>query len=189
MTRKEFSQFVAAIKTYYPRENLLPNAEAVSLWYDALGDLDYKAVSKMLLRWVGTNKWSPTIADIRAGVTTAEKPELESEWTQGWGEVTRAISKFGIYREVDALESMSPAVRDCVKSIGWKNICNSENIGVERGQFRTMYESRSDRIVKAEQTQERLRTTGDNKVLEQTEENLNNLLNFGEKLRLVREQL
>lgn len=166
MNKREFGQFVSAIKTYYPRENLLPNAEAISLWYNALGDLDYASASQMLLRWVETNKWSPTIADIRSEVAKASKPELETDWTGAWGEVTRNISLYGIYREKEALDNMSPATRDCVKAIGWKNICNSETIGVERGQFRTMYESRSGRIIKAEQTQERLRTPGDNKVLE-----------------------
>ena len=33
MTKKEFAIFAAALKTYYPREQLLPNSEAMELWF------------------------------------------------------------------------------------------------------------------------------------------------------------
>ena len=33
MNKQEFSLFTMALKTYYPRENLLPNTQAMELWY------------------------------------------------------------------------------------------------------------------------------------------------------------
>ena len=40
--KKEFGMFTAALKTYYPREDkLLPNQEAMELWYRQLQDIPY----------------------------------------------------------------------------------------------------------------------------------------------------
>ena len=66
MTRSEFAVLVKALRTYYPRQLLLPNEEALTLWYDQLLDLDYKATAAGLKKWVAKERWSPSIADIRA---------------------------------------------------------------------------------------------------------------------------
>ena len=39
MTIKEFSLIAAAIKTYFPRDNILPTENAMELWYEELKDL------------------------------------------------------------------------------------------------------------------------------------------------------
>ena len=65
MNNKEFATFAAAIKTYYPRESLLPNTKAMELWQKQLADIPYDLAELMLNRWAATNKWSPSIADIR----------------------------------------------------------------------------------------------------------------------------
>ena len=36
MTIKEFSLIAAAIKTYFPRDNILPTENAMELWYEEL---------------------------------------------------------------------------------------------------------------------------------------------------------
>ena len=41
MNREEFATWTMALKTYYPRENLLPNNQAMELWYKQLQDIPY----------------------------------------------------------------------------------------------------------------------------------------------------
>lgn len=65
MNEFEFTNIVKAIRTYYPKETILPNDEAMTLWYDQLQDLDYKATAAGLKKWVAKERWSPSIADIR----------------------------------------------------------------------------------------------------------------------------
>ena len=65
MTQKEFMVIAAAIKTYYPRDNILPTKESVSLWYDCLNDLDFAKTQESLRVYVKSNIYPPTIADIR----------------------------------------------------------------------------------------------------------------------------
>jgi hypothetical protein len=57
MSEKEFGLFAMALKTYFPKDNLFPNKQAVDLWYRILNDIDYKTAELFLQKWVATNKW------------------------------------------------------------------------------------------------------------------------------------
>lgn len=144
MTKKEFALFAMALKTYYPRENLIPNDKAMELWFRQLQDLDYKTAEIALNKWVATNKWSPSIAEIRekaAEITQGEAPD----WGEAWEKVLTAISRFGSYEPGKAMESLDDLTREAVKRIGFINICMSENISVERASFRMIYKNMVER--------------------------------------------
>lgn len=144
MNKQEFGLFAAALKTYYPRETLLPNNQAMELWYKQLSDIPYHIAELSLNKWVATNKWSPSIADIREMAVTVKSGE-KPQWSDGWEEVLRAIRCFGSYRETEALESMSELTRLSVRRLGFKNLCMSENIMADRANFRMIYEQMADR--------------------------------------------
>ena len=72
-------------------------------------------------------------------------------WSDGWEEVLRAISKYGMYSETEALQSMSELTRKAVKRLGFKSICISENIMADRANFRMIFEQLSDRESTAQQ--------------------------------------
>lgn len=139
MERVEFLKIAEAIKTAYPKENLIPNKAAMQLWFAMLKDLDYKAVQVAVKAYIATKRFPPTIADIRL---MAQPPK--TDWSDAWGEIERAIRQFGWARPKEALESMSPKTREIVKRFGWQEICTSENTGVLRGQFRAAYEAYTD---------------------------------------------
>ena len=105
MDKKEFAAFAMALKTYYPKEELLPNEQAVDLWFLQLQDLDFKLAETALCKWVAVNKWSPSIADIRAEAAAIRFGDLP-DWGEGWEQVIKAIAKYGMYRPQEALESM-----------------------------------------------------------------------------------
>lgn len=65
MTREQFAYWAAALSTYYPRQQVIPNKQALELWFRRLSDLDYEDAQAALNEWVETEKWPPTIADIR----------------------------------------------------------------------------------------------------------------------------
>lgn len=144
MERQEFMQFVAALRTYYPRENLLPNKEAIALWYRMLGDLSYPLLCGALDKWVSTNKWSPSIADLRQTAVAISEGEV-MDYGEGWQEVTRAIGKYGFYRKDEALASMSPLTREVVKRLGWDTLCLSESPAADRANFRQIWETLAKR--------------------------------------------
>lgn len=138
MTKKEFAIFASAMRTYYPKESLLPNEQAMRLWFNQLSDIPYNVAEVALEKWVSSNRWSPSIADIRelaAGLTTGDS----KDWGDAWQEVLAAISKFGSYREDEALESLDDVTRRTVRQLGFRNICMSEEIQVDRANFRDIY--------------------------------------------------
>lgn len=137
MDRKEFAKITMALRTYYPRENLIPNQQAADLWFVQLQDIDYSVAELAVSKWVSTNKWSPTIADLRE--TVAGLKHEPEDWSKGWENVIKAISGFGVYRADEALEKMDEVTREACKRIGFVNICTSENITADRASFRDIY--------------------------------------------------
>ena len=89
MTKQEFAKFAMALKTYYPKENILPNEQAMELWFYQLQDIGYTVAEAGLNKWVALNKWSPTIADIRGMATSIVSDDIPSE-AEAWGMVRKA---------------------------------------------------------------------------------------------------
>lgn len=132
----EFVKMAAVLKTAYPRSDIMPNKEAVTVWYDMLKDLDAESVKAAITAYIATKKFPPTIADIREMATPAK-----TDWGEAWGEVMQAVREYGYSRPMDALESMKPETRRIVERFGWQEICQAENIGVLRGQFKAAFEA------------------------------------------------
>jgi hypothetical protein len=151
MDRKEFATFAMALKTYYPRETLLPNQAAMELWFRELEDIPYKIAEASLRKWVATNKWSPSIAEIRETVATIQYGE-QLTWGEAWERALNAVRRYGSYNKAAALDSLDPLTRKCVENIGYLDLCMSENIMVERAHFQKIFEVYSKR----EQTDKRL---------------------------------
>ena len=155
MDRKEFAMFTMALKTYYPREQLLPNEQAMELWFKQLQDIPFDIAELSLNKWVAQNKWSPSIADIRETATSIKLGNVP-EWSEAWEKVINAIHRYGTYGAVEALESFDDLTRQAVKRLGFTNLCMSENIAVERANFRQIYENLVQRKLKDAQIPEQL---------------------------------
>lgn len=171
MDKKEFAFFASALRTYYSKENLLPNNQAMELWFRQLQDIPYPVAEATLNKWVATNKWSPSIAEIRELATEIQNGKLP-DWGEAWEETRKAIKRFGFYRPKEALESLRPLTRETVKRLGFTNLCLSENEAVDRANFRNNYEI----IAKREQQAQILPLP-----LQETIKQLSGSMDFGSK--------
>lgn len=117
MTFKEFGIIADAIKTYFPRDNVLPTENAMSLWYDGLKDLSYPIVNIALKKYVQTNKFAPTIADIReqAALLDKQNQNYELNETKAWSIVWKAICNSGYHAE-EEFEKLPPIIQKTVGS-------------------------------------------------------------------------
>ena len=140
MTKGEFISLVAVIKNFYPRDNILPTNEALDCWYSAIGDIDYKDAKTAVMRHVQTNKFPPTVADIRQQTIKISGKDATFDWSDGWHKVKRAVSLYGMYDEHGAMKFFDENTKNAVKRMGWESICMSENEEVCRAQFRMVYE-------------------------------------------------
>ncbi len=155
MDKKEFALFCSALRTFYPKENLLPNEQSMELWYIQLQDIPYKTAVLILNKWVATNKWSPSISDIREqAVGIMEK---DKDWGEAWADVLKAIQKFGYVSEKEAMASLDELTQRAVRRLGFRNLCWSEDIQIDRANFRMIYETEQKRAKEEAQLPPRLK--------------------------------
>lgn len=116
MTYSEFAKLAMNIKTYFPRDNVLPSDRAMSLWYDSLKDLDADAVMAGLQKYVLTNKFPPGISDLRSyAVRPAGKEEISE--THAWNLVYQALGN-SIGHAEEEFEKLPEVVQRAVHSPG-----------------------------------------------------------------------
>lgn len=140
MNTNEFMIFTKAMKTYFPKENLLPTKEAMELWFDALKDIPYQSAAAFLQKWIRTEKFSPTIAEIRKGCSEIVMDQIP-DWGEAWCEVQNTIRKYGYMRSDIAKKVLSPIAWKAVNAIGgWQHLCESEDGMSDRANFRQVYE-------------------------------------------------
>lgn len=147
MEREQFKILCKGMKAVYTQESFLPDADAFNIWFALLGDLEYPVLNAAIQKYMLTNKFPPTIADLREIATTIAAGELQ-EWGEGWEKVLNAIRYFGYYRETEALATMDEITQTCVKRLGWRNLCMSDNNNMDRANFRMIYEQLAERTKK-----------------------------------------
>ena len=138
MTKEEFSKVAAAMRTYYPGQNLLPNVKSVELWYMQLCDIDYQIITIALNEWVATNKWPPTIADLREAAGRLVAEEIP-DWDSAYEHSRHIVKKYGYYNAEEAMAELPEIEKKVVQNIGYINWCKSENPAVIRAQYRDLY--------------------------------------------------
>lgn len=89
MTKEEFKVLVKGMKSVYAQPTFIPDNDAFNVWYELLKDIDYKTCAIAIQTYMSTEKFPPTIADIRAKVNINPEQITEAE---AWDMVRKAIS-------------------------------------------------------------------------------------------------
>ena len=131
MEREQFKILCKGMKAVYTQETFMPDADAFNVWFSLLGDLDYAVLNAAIQKYMLTNRFPPTIADLRELSATIKTGDLP-DWGEGWEKVLKAIRSCGYMRETEALRTMDELTQTCVKRLGWRNLCMSENINQDR---------------------------------------------------------
>ena len=140
MSFDDFKILVKGMKSIWPSERFLPDGDSIKVWYQMLKDLPYDLANAAIQRYALTNKFPPAIAEIREQAALLMDGDLVNDWATGWNQVKRAIGAYGQWAEERALKSMDEITRACVKRLGWKELCMSENPVADRANFRMIYE-------------------------------------------------
>lgn len=130
------------IKESYPKSGLFENDSAIRFWYKMLSDIPIEDLSKAVATHISTNKYAPTIAEIRE--IASKKGEPEKDYSYGYSLVRRAIKNFGSYREREAIEwirEQDTLTANVISRLGFKSFCLSENEMTDRANFRMAYEN------------------------------------------------
>lgn len=147
MEREQFKILCKGMKAVYTQATFLPDADAFNVWFALLGDLEYPVLNAAIQKYMLINKFPPTIADLREIATSISIGDVP-DWGEGWEKVLQAIRRFGYYRESEAMQTMDQLTQTCVKRLGWRNLCMSENSNQDRANFRMIYEQLAERTKK-----------------------------------------
>lgn len=139
MDKKQFAQIAAALGAAYGDRKYMQSNEDIELWFGMLKDLDYNSCRNAVQQLIATSKFHPSIAEIREKSVSITALPIAG-WGEAWGAVLYAIRRFGMYREMEALEGLDELTRKCVESLGYQNLCLSENTETDRANFRMIYQ-------------------------------------------------
>jgi hypothetical protein len=116
----------------------------VDAYAGGLMHLDDISVRRAITELVLTERWIPTIAQIVSKVSD-QHDGRKREGGEAWGDALAAIRRHGYMRTpgVD-FEFNDPLVASCVRSMGWSELCNSENIHADRARFIELYAQLAD---------------------------------------------
>lgn len=151
MTRDEFKVLVKGMKAIYSQPTFIPDADAFNMWFALIGDLPYEVCNVSVQKYMLTNKFPPTVADIRelaANVVSGDP----LTWGESWERAINAVRRYGYMNPGEAMASLDPVTRKCVDSIGYMTLCTSENIMVERAHFQKIF----DVMAKREQMEKQM---------------------------------
>lgn len=140
MEKQDFAKLIKGLKESYPNFKIVESKEGFDMWFLMLCDIPYPVLSKAVQKHIATNKYPPSIAEIRELATNSNS----GDWSQGWDLVRQSLRKFGYYRSDEAIEwlrSLDPITGEVARRLGYQELCLSENLNVERANFRMAYET------------------------------------------------
>lgn len=112
----DFAQIAAKIRVIFPTFLPADNDAAFEIWYDLFKGYDTREVMPLVDNHLRTSVYPPTPADI------IPKPKPKDPG-KAWQQVLRAVGHYGIYRELEAMDSLPDDVREAVEDVGFRNIC------------------------------------------------------------------
>ena len=151
MTVREFGIFADAIKTYFPRDNVLPTEKSMQLWYSELKDIPYQLAHTALRKYVSTNKFAPTIADIREQAAELyNQREGDISENTAWQLVWKAICNSGYHAE-EEFEKLPETVK---RAVGTASQLRQWALAEVDDKTITVWQSNFQRIYRLEQQKE-----------------------------------
>ena len=139
MDRDEFKLLVKGMKAVYAQPTFIPDQDAFNMWFALIGDLSYEVCNVAIQKYMLTNKFPPTVAEVREIAANVQNGD-QLTWGESWERALNAVRRYGSYNVQEALNSLDPLTRKCVENIGFLEICRSENIMVERAHFQKIFE-------------------------------------------------
>lgn len=170
-----YANLFMGIKESYPKSGLFENRLAIEFWFKMLGDIPIDVLTKAVAKHIAINKFAPTIAEIRELAT--EEDVAVRDFSYGYGLVQRAISRFGGYREAEAIawiQERDPIAGKVIRRLGFQSFCLSEDPMADRANFRMAYQNTSAIERREAQLPENLR--GHGKELESKKLKIENML-------------
>lgn len=150
MTKDEFKTLVKGMKAAYPQPTFIPDKDAFNVWFALLQDIPYSTAQMAIQKHMMTERFPPTIADIRAGASAvAERMPEEMGELEAWSLIRKAMGNSGYHAE----EEFAKLPEACQIAVGspanlreWALMDSDQVETVEQSHFIRNYRAASKRI-------------------------------------------
>lgn len=120
---------------------------AVGAWHSILEEFSFQAVMVSIKKLALESPYPPTVHEIVKRISELNFAHIPNE-AEAYGEVLKAVRVYGMYKESEAMASLTPLTKKVVEQIGYKDICTSTNLETIRAQFRMAYQIQAEEIKK-----------------------------------------
>lgn len=149
---EEIQQVFRLLNVNYPNyaKSLLPGVlkEQLELWQKLLADLPCEILKASALQHMASSQWFPTVSELRNGAGAIAAPAARVA-IEAWGDVVTEMASPRSYRYADGFHEFpkftDPLVQKIVDSMGWGNLCGSDDTTADRARFLQAYEAMARR--------------------------------------------
>jgi hypothetical protein len=132
MTRKDARLIIMALFSNYATQISRRTAEDVAIALETyvigLEDLSVEDARAAVNRAIKTMKWLPNVAELRELVVSTTMTTARKTGAEAWGDVMKAIGKYGRNRVPGvSFEFTDALVARVVDSLGWADLCNDDD--------------------------------------------------------------
>lgn len=140
MTREETKKMLAVISVNYGEKLFYVTPEKVNLWAQLLSDLEYMEVQGAIKNWIMTEKFPPTVADIRGAIADKVLRGIPAA-DEAWGILMNNVREYGPYKKRQGIEALPEDIRDIVERWGYNYYCmfDESQSATVYAQFRDAY--------------------------------------------------
>lgn len=140
LTWELFRNGVSLIVAAFPK--LEPSAETVKAWFALLQDLEPATFQYAVVSFCQAQKECYPGTNIVATLRDLARPSEAPTAMEAWAEVRSQLHATGEYGHPTFSH---PRIEVVVDALGWRTLCGSEDIGLERAHFLTAYRELSQR--------------------------------------------
>ena len=123
MNKEKFLKIMTYMGIAYNKEF---TKEQLEVWYSFLKEYNDNELNNAIKNLINTEKYLPSIAQVKqeiAKTKLSDIPDAEDEWQ----EVLKSVSRYGSYRQEEALNSLKPYTAKIVGYIGYQRICMADS--------------------------------------------------------------
>jgi hypothetical protein len=139
-TRNRTAFVLKQLFSAYP--NTQVEEGTVAIYIRLLGDIPVEELQAVVDQCIADCKFLPTVAEVREHWRNLTRNLGELSGAEGWGLVQAEIRRMGSW---GSPHFENAKVQRVVDMMGWLNICQSENLAVDRAQFMRIFDTLADR--------------------------------------------
>jgi hypothetical protein len=137
---EQLESVLAQLFSAYPNAKI--DEGTVAVYTRLLSDIPPADLQTVVDQCIATCKFLPTVAEIREEWHKLTRQIGQPSATEAWAEVVQQIRAVGY---IGVPTFTNPVTAAVVKSMGWRELCASENQVADRAHFLRMYEQLVER--------------------------------------------